>query len=46
MQAVNAGAAEMAKYVELVAKGGKGWIGYWLHPDEPVDWRSPRIVQA
>ncbi|MEU6845629.1 hypothetical protein ABZ930_27515 [Streptomyces sp. NPDC046716] len=35
MQAVNAGAAEMAKYVKLVAKGGKGWIGYWLHPDEP-----------
>lgn len=37
MQAVNAGAAEMAKYVKLVAKGGKGWIGYWLHPDEPAD---------
>ncbi|MFE4369679.1 hypothetical protein ACFRMN_15890 [Streptomyces sp. NPDC056835] len=37
MRAVNAGAAEMAKYVKLVAKGGKGWIGYWLHPDEPVD---------
>ncbi|MEU0403935.1 hypothetical protein ABZ318_27610 [Streptomyces sp. NPDC006197] len=41
MQAVNAGAAEMARYVKLVAKGGKGWIGYWLHPDEPADraWR-------
>ncbi|SEB64608.1 hypothetical protein [Streptomyces sp. TLI_105] len=41
MQAVNAGAAEMAEYVKLVAKGGKGWIGYWLHPDEPADgaWR-------
>ncbi|MFC8257790.1 hypothetical protein ACFUNF_09175 [Streptomyces sp. NPDC057291] len=37
MQSVNAGAAEMAKYVQLVAKGGKGWIGYWLHPDEPAD---------
>lgn len=37
MQAVNAGTAEMAKYVKLVAKGGKGWIGYWLHPDEPTD---------
>lgn len=37
MQAVNAGAAEMAKYVKLVAKGGKGWVGYWLHPDEPAD---------
>ncbi|MFF2327493.1 MULTISPECIES: hypothetical protein [unclassified Streptomyces] len=37
MQAVNAAAAEMATYVKLVAKGGKGWIGYWLHPDEPVD---------
>ncbi|MFI5744659.1 hypothetical protein ACIBBE_01795 [Streptomyces sp. NPDC051644] len=37
MQAVNAAAAEMAKYVKLVAKGGKGWIGYWLHPDEPGD---------
>jgi hypothetical protein len=37
MQAINAAAAEMAKYVGLVAKGGKGWIGYWLHPDEPPD---------
>ncbi|MGZ9928880.1 hypothetical protein ACXNSR_03205 [Streptomyces sp. NC-S4] len=37
MRAVNAGAAEMAKYVKLVAKGGKGWVGYWLHPDEPAD---------
>ncbi|MEU0145664.1 hypothetical protein ABZ119_06815 [Streptomyces sp. NPDC006288] len=41
MQAANAGAAEMATYVKLVAKGGKGWIGYWLHPDEPTvpAWR-------
>ncbi|MFF5932534.1 hypothetical protein [Streptomyces sp. NPDC012508] len=37
MQAVNAAAAEMATYVKLVAKGGKGWLGYWLHPDEPAD---------
>ncbi|MGW1408136.1 hypothetical protein [Streptomyces sp. NPDC002403] len=37
MQAVNAAATEMAEYVKLVAKGGKGWIGYWLHPDEPAD---------
>ncbi|WP_405807655.1 hypothetical protein [Streptomyces sp. NBC_01187] len=37
IQAVNAGTAEMAKYVKLVAEGGKGWIGYWLHPDEPTD---------
>ncbi|MGW1466643.1 hypothetical protein ACWCPT_20125 [Streptomyces sp. NPDC002308] len=37
MQAVNAAAAEMARYVKLVAKGGKGWVGYWLHPDEPAD---------
>ncbi|MFF3954042.1 hypothetical protein ACFYY1_12615 [Streptomyces sp. NPDC001890] len=37
MQAVNAAAAEMARYVKLVAKGGKGWLGYWLHPDEPAD---------
>ncbi|WP_406458422.1 hypothetical protein OG782_36140 [Streptomyces sp. NBC_00876] len=37
MQALNAAAAEMAKYVKLVAKGGKGWIGYWLHPGEPAD---------
>ncbi|MEU2250142.1 hypothetical protein [Streptomyces sp. NPDC019224] len=36
MQAVNAGAARMAAYVKLVAKGGKGWVGYWLHPDEPA----------
>jgi hypothetical protein len=27
----------MAKYVKLVAKGGKRWIAYWLHPDEPAD---------
>ncbi|MGC5363735.1 hypothetical protein ACPXCE_18990 [Streptomyces sp. DT24] len=41
MQAANAAAAEMAEYVKLVAKGGKGWIGYWLHPGEPADraWR-------
>lgn len=37
MRAVNAAAAEMARYVKLVAKGGKGWVGYWLHPDEPAD---------
>ncbi|TRV71978.1 hypothetical protein FKN01_30880 [Streptomyces sp. 130] len=35
MQAVNAGAARMVEYVKLVAKGGKGWVGYWVHPDEP-----------
>ncbi|MGC5343531.1 hypothetical protein [Streptomyces sp. DT171] len=41
MQAANAAAAEMSEYVKLVAKGGKGWIGYWLHPGEPADraWR-------
>ncbi|MEU2021857.1 hypothetical protein ABZ565_06790 [Streptomyces sp. NPDC016469] len=36
MRAVNAGTARMAAYVKLVAKGGKGWVGYWLHPDEPA----------
>ncbi|MFF5922038.1 hypothetical protein ACFY8C_27430 [Streptomyces flavochromogenes] len=36
LQAINAATAEMATYVKLVAKGGKGWIGYWLHPDEPA----------
>ncbi|MEV0374381.1 hypothetical protein AB0I10_32080 [Streptomyces sp. NPDC050636] len=25
------------------AEGGKGWIGYWLHPDEPADRPSPVI---
>ncbi|MET7365891.1 hypothetical protein ABZS61_08670 [Streptomyces sp. NPDC005566] len=44
MQAVNAAAAEMATYVKLVAKGGKGWIGYWLHPDEPED-RAWHLVE-
>lgn len=41
LQSVNAGAAEMARHVELVAKGADGWVGYWLHPDEPVNraWR-------
>jgi len=43
MQAINAGAAEMATYVKLVAEGGKGWIGYWLHPDEPTDGPWPVI---
>ncbi|MEV0248414.1 hypothetical protein AB0H76_17585 [Nocardia sp. NPDC050712] len=40
-QADNAGAAELARYLKLVAKGDKGWVGYWLHPDEPVNqgWR-------
>ncbi|MBC3987880.1 hypothetical protein H8N00_02940 [Streptomyces sp. AC563] len=37
LRAVNAGAAEMARHVKLVARGGKGWVGYWLHPDEPAD---------
>ncbi|MBD0739373.1 hypothetical protein [Streptomyces sp. CBMA29] len=37
LRAVNAACAEMATYVKLVAKGGKGWIGYWLHPEEPAD---------
>ncbi|WP_406095863.1 hypothetical protein [Streptomyces sp. NBC_01013] len=44
MQAVNAAAAEMATYVKLVAKGGKGWMGYWLHPDEPAD-RAWRLIE-
>jgi len=44
MQAVNAGAAEMAKYVKLVAKGGKGWIGYWVHPDESSD-RAWHVIE-
>ncbi|MFF5338573.1 hypothetical protein [Streptomyces sp. NPDC013181] len=41
MQAVNAATARMAEYVKLVAKGGVGWVGYWLHPDEPASpaWR-------
>lgn len=43
MQAVNAGAAQMATYVKIVAEGGKGWIGYWLHPDEPADRPWPVI---
>lgn len=43
MQAINAGWAEMSKYVKLVAEGGKGWIGYWLHPDEPADGPPPII---
>ncbi|MFF7339431.1 hypothetical protein ACFZAT_19050 [Streptomyces sp. NPDC008163] len=36
MQAVNAGVARLTEYVKLVAKGGKGWVGYWVHPDEPA----------
>ncbi|MFE5946989.1 hypothetical protein [Streptomyces sp. NPDC056480] len=41
MQAINAAAVAMAKHVKLVAKGGTGWIGYWLHPDEPADRAWP-----
>ncbi|MFJ3786782.1 hypothetical protein [Streptomyces sp. NPDC090093] len=44
MQAINAAAAEMATYVKLVAKGGKGWVGYWLHPSEPTD-RSWHLIE-
>ncbi|OKJ70534.1 hypothetical protein [Streptomyces sp. CB02460] len=36
MRAVNAGTARMVEYVKLVAKGGKGWVGYWVHLDEPA----------
>jgi hypothetical protein len=42
MQAINAGCAEMSKYAKFVAKGGQGWIGYWMHPDEPTD--APPLV--
>ncbi|MFI8005016.1 hypothetical protein [Streptomyces sp. NPDC086010] len=44
MQAVNAAAASMAAYVKLVAKGGKGWVGYWFHPAEPTD-RAWRLIE-
>ncbi|QKW22848.1 hypothetical protein HUT16_30500 [Kitasatospora sp. NA04385] len=44
MQCVNAAAAAMAEHVKLVAKGGKGWLGYWLHPREPAD-RGWRLVE-
>ncbi|MFB7330603.1 hypothetical protein ACFC00_03055 [Streptomyces adustus] len=44
MQAVNAGAAQMAKYAKLVAKNGNGWTGYWLHPDEPAD-RAWHVIE-
>ncbi|MER5747257.1 hypothetical protein ABT097_28805 [Streptomyces sp. NPDC002225] len=30
--------------MKLVAKGGKGWLGYWLHPGEPAD-RPWRLVE-
>ncbi|WP_413811859.1 hypothetical protein [Streptomyces sp. OE57] len=43
MQAINAGAAEMATYVKIVAEAGKGWIGYWVHPDEPADRPWPLV---
>ncbi|MGW5736313.1 MULTISPECIES: hypothetical protein [Streptomyces] len=42
-QAIDAGVAKMARYVKLVAKGGKGWMGYWLHPDEPAGRAWPLI---
>lgn len=44
MQAVNAAAAGVAAYVELVAKGGKGWVGYRLHPAEPTG-RAWRLIE-
>ncbi|XVQ11978.1 hypothetical protein ACQP1W_05180 [Spirillospora sp. CA-255316] len=44
MQAITAGTAEVSKYAKFVAEGGKGWIGYWMHPDEPAD-ASPPILE-
>ncbi|MEV3937778.1 hypothetical protein AB0K52_17575 [Glycomyces sp. NPDC049804] len=43
MQAVNAGAAATAEYAELIAEGGKGWIGYWFHPGQPADQPAPLL---
>lgn len=43
MQAVNAGAAATAEYAKLIAEGGKGWIGYWFHPDQPADEPVPLL---
>ena len=43
MQALNAGCAQVSRYAKFVARGGKGWIGYWMHPDEPADAPPPVI---
>ncbi|MFJ9646156.1 hypothetical protein [Streptomyces sp. NPDC101206] len=43
MQAVNAALVVLAEYVKIVAERDEGWIGYWVHPDEPAD-RPPVVV--
>ncbi|MFD7731176.1 hypothetical protein ACFV6F_12425 [Kitasatospora phosalacinea] len=45
MQCINAAAAQLAAHLKLVARGGRGWVGYWLHPDEPADrgWRPAEL---
>lgn len=41
MQCVMAASEQMAEFVQLVCEGGKGWLGYWTHPDQPGDELIP-----
>ncbi|GAA1560728.1 hypothetical protein GCM10009678_49520 [Actinomadura kijaniata] len=43
-RAIDAALAEMSGHLGIVAQSDKGWIGYWLHPDEPAD-RPPPLIQ-
>jgi hypothetical protein len=42
-KAVFAAALELSRHLHVVAEGGKGWIGYWMHPDEPQDQPTPIV---
>lgn len=43
MQAIMAASDRMSEYVQLVAEGGKGWLGYWFHPAQPAGEPPPLI---
>lgn len=43
-RAITAGAAQMSTYARLVAEADRGWVGYWLHPEEPAD-RPPPLIE-
>ncbi|MFC3998970.1 hypothetical protein ACFOVU_23825 [Nocardiopsis sediminis] len=43
MIAVRAASSAVAEHLHIVARHGKGWVGYWTHPDEPADKPVPLI---
>ncbi|MFC7328886.1 hypothetical protein [Marinactinospora rubrisoli] len=42
-KAVFAAAREVSRHLHVVARGGKGWIGYWTHPGEPRGRPAPIV---